>query len=148
MDYLIRNIENSDFDEVFQMMKTFYNSPAVFTNGSDEIFKADINACLDKDCPFLEGFVFTLNNKILGYVMIAKSFSTEFGKSCIWIEDLYIKPQYRGNGISPEFIKFIENNYKNSIFRLEAEEENLHAVHVYKKAGFSKLPYIEMVKHN
>ncbi len=148
MDYLIRKIENSDFDEVFQMMKNFYNSPAVFTNGSDEIFKADINACLDKDCPFLEGFVFILNNQILGYAMLAKSFSTEFGKPCIWIEDLYIKPQYRGNGISPKFINYIQNNYKNSILRLEAEDENLHAIHVYEKAGFSKLPYIEMVKHN
>ena len=67
--------------------------------------------------------------------MLAKSFSTEFGKSCIWLEDLYLKPEYRGNGIIPKFIKFVENTYKNSSLRLEVEDENTHAVNVYEKEG-------------
>ena len=33
--------------EVISMMKTFYSSEAVFTNGSDEIFEADFNTCID-----------------------------------------------------------------------------------------------------
>ncbi len=148
MDFVIRKITQSDFDEVFAMMKTFYNSPAVFTNGSDEIFQSDIAACLDEKCPFLDGFVFVAKNEIIGYAMLAKSFSTEFGKPCIWLEDLYLKPAFRGNGIIPSFIKFVENNYQNSVFRLEVEDENKHAVHVYEKTGFSRLPYVEMIKNN
>lgn len=146
MDFNFRKIKKADFDEVFEMMKTFYSSPAVFTNGSDEIFRADINACIDEECVFAEGFVFTSEEKILGYAMLAKSFSTEFGKPCIWLEDLYLKPEYRGNGIVPKFINFVENTYKNSILRLEVEYENAHAVHVYEKSGFSRLPYVEMKK--
>ena len=131
--------------EVISMMKTFYSSEAVFTNGSDEIFDADFKACINNS-PYLEGYVFTSDEVILGYAMLAKGFSTEFGKPCIWFEDLYLKPEYRGHKIVPRFIKYVEALHQDSIFRLEVEKENSHACHVYKKQGFSELPYCEMVK--
>ena len=46
--------------------------------------------------------------EILGYAMIAKSFSTEFGKPCMWIEDLYIREAYRGTGLGSKFLDYIE----------------------------------------
>ena len=108
MDFVIKKFEKSYYEEVFNMMKTFYNSPAVFTNGSDEIFQADLNASLDENCVFLESYVFLSQENILGYAMISKSFSTEFGKQCIWLEDLYLKPEFRGNGIIPKFISLFK----------------------------------------
>lgn len=131
--------------EVIDMMAIFYASEAVHTNGSAEIFEADFENCIGNS-PYIDGFVFTQAEKILGYAMIAHSFSTEFGKECIWFEDLYLKPEFRGFGIIPKFFNFIETEYKNTIFRLEVEKENLHALHVYKKHKFSALPYHEMVK--
>ena len=122
--------------EVISMMKTFYSSEAVFTNGSDEIFNTDFEACTN-DSPYLEGYVFTSGEIILGYAMLAKSFSTEFGKSCIWFEDLYLKPEYRGQRIIPQFIRYAETVHKDSVFRLEVEKENAHACYVYKKQGYS-----------
>ena len=44
------------------------------------------------------------------------------------------------------FFKYIEKKYPGSIFRLEADEDNKIAIHVYKKAGFDVLPYVEMKK--
>ena len=138
-------MEFEDKVEVISMMKTFYSSEAVFTNGSDEIFEADFNTCIDNS-PYLEGYVFTSGEIILGYAMLAKSFSTEFGKPCIWFEDLYLKPEYRGRRIIQQFIKYVETVHKDSVFRLEVEKENAHACYVYKKQGFLELPYCEMVK--
>jgi len=138
-------MKESDRERVIEMMRIFYASPAVLSNGSDEIFEADIDACVS-DSPFLEGYIFERNGETLGYGMLAKSFSTEFGKPCIWIEDLYIKEEHRGLGIGSNFFKFIEEKYPGCIFRLEAEEENKIAIHVYKKAGFDILPYVEMKK--
>ena len=145
MQCSIRKFEEEDRSEIISMMKVFYSSDAVFTNGSEEIFEQDFDACINNN-PYVEGYVFEDEAKILGYGMLAKSFSTEFGKPCIWLEDLYLKPEYRGKGIIPTFIKYVENNYKNSILRLEVEYENFHAVHVYEKSGFSRLPYVEMKK--
>ena len=76
--------------------------------------------------------------------MIAKSFSTEFGKPCIWIEDLYIKDRYRRLGIGSLLMDFITTKYADTLFRLEVEEENERAVKVYEKCGFTVLPYMEM----
>ena len=145
MGEIIRLIEERDRGAVLDMMRVFYASPAVHTNGSEDIFAADVDACVGES-PFLEGYVFEQDEKILGYAMLAKSFSTEFGKPCIWIEDLYIKEEYRGQGIGTRFFDFIEGKYENVIFRLEVEEENERAVHVYKKCGYEVLPYMEMKK--
>ncbi|MBQ7919629.1 MAG: GNAT family N-acetyltransferase [Lachnospiraceae bacterium] len=147
MNTTIRPMNESDRESVLEMMRIFYASPAVLSNGSEEIFQSDVENCVN-NCPFLEGYVFEADDKILGYAMLAKSFSTEFGKPCIWIEDLYIKEDYRGLGIGSQFFACIEEKYKNVIFRLEAEEENGRAVRVYKKCGYEVLPYLEMKKIN
>ena len=141
----IRKMIRNDKETIIDMMRVFYASPAVLSNGSEEIFEADVENCVN-DSPYLEGFVFEENEEILGYGMIAKSFSTEFGKPCIWVEDLYLKPAYRGQGIGSKFFEYLEQNFTDCIFRLEVEEENERAIHVYEKNGFEVLPYMEMKK--
>lgn len=145
MESKIRYMKDQDRASVLEMMRTFYASEAVFTNGSEEIFNADIDNCIN-DNPYIEGYVFEYDNNIQGYGMLAKSFSTEFGKPCIWIEDIYIKDEYRGLGIGRLFFNFIENKYPDSLFRLEVESENKRAVNFYKKCGYDVLPYMEMKK--
>ncbi len=147
MNTNIRIMTKNDSESVMEMMRIFYASPAVLSNGSEEIFRNDIENCVN-DCPYLEGYVFDGGGEILGYAMVAKSFSTEFGKPCIWIEDLYIKDKYRSLGLGTQFFEYIEAKYTDVIFRLEAEEENERAVNVYKKCGYEILPYLEMKKIN
>ena len=143
----IKNIQNKDAECVFNMMRDFYDSPAVLYKASDTVLRADIEACISKN-PFIEGFVFETEGQIAGYGMIAKSFSTEAGGICIWIEDVYIKPEFRGTGIGKEFFKFIEERYKNSAarIRLDVEAENEGAIHMYKRCRYKELPYLQMVK--
>lgn len=145
MSTIIRKMIRDDKQSIIDMMRVFYASPAVHSNGSEEIFEADVENCVN-DSPYLEGYVFEEDGEIQGYSMLAKSFATEFGKPCIWIEDLYMKPEYRGSGIGSKFFEFLEQNYTDCIFRLEVEEENERAIHVYEKTGFTFLPYMEMKK--
>ncbi len=143
MNPLIRPLRPADTDAVIAMMRAFYASPAVHTNGSEAIFRADIAACLS-DSPYLEGYVFDRDGDILGYAMLAKSFSTEFGRPCIWIEDIYLAEASRGLGLGTAFFAFLGEKYPDALWRLEVEEENERAVHVYRKCGFDVLPYMEM----
>ena len=145
MNIITRKMISSDKDAVISMMRTFYASDAVSTNGSEQIFNSDVDACVSGSL-YLEGYVFEHDNDIVGYAMLAKSFSTEFGKPCVWIEDLYLLEEYRGVGVGGGFFKYIEKLYPKSIFRLEVEKENERAVHVYEKAGYDTLPYMEMKK--
>ena len=142
---LIRKMKQEDKNTIFNMMKVFYASDAVITNGSDTIFNNDIDTCIS-DSPYLEGFTFIKDEKIIGYSMIAKSFSTEFGLPCIWLEDLYILEEYRHKGYGSMFFKYLDENFKNVIIRLEVEEYNLKAIECYKKNNYSFMEYKEMYK--
>lgn len=147
MHTTIRPMSNSDRDEVLDMMRTFYNSSAVYTNGSEDIYINDFENCIN-DCPYLEGYIFCEDECIKGYGMVAKSFSTEFGKLCIWIEDIYIKPDFRGLGIGSIFLNEIKIKYPQCIHRLEVEDENVGAIKTYEKNEFTNLPYKEMIRNS
>lgn len=140
----IREMKADDESDVIGFMKEFYSSPAVSTNGSEEIFKRDIAACVS-DSPYLNGYIFENENQPVGYTMLAFSFSTEFGKPCVWIEDIFIAETYRGQGLAGRFIELVRKKYPSSVIRLEVEEENISAVRAYKKQGFRFLPYEEMI---
>lgn len=135
----------SDKEQVLEMMRPFYASEAVLSNGSEEIFHSDIDQCLAQS-PYLEGFIIEDDGVTQGYAMVAKSFSTEFGKQCIWIEDLYLKEPYRNRGIGSYVLQCITDRFSDCIFRLEVEADNERAIAAYKKCGFSELPYMEMKK--
>ncbi len=141
----IRPLTPADADAVIAMMRVFYASPAVHTDGSDEIFARDIAACLS-DSPYVEGFVFEEESHLLGYAMLARSYSTEFGKPCIWLEDIYLTPAARGRGLGTALLAFVEARYPDAVYRLEVEEENEPAVHLYRRYGYEFLPYREMKK--
>ena len=142
---MIRKMKPEDKASVMEMMRVFYASEAVLSNGSEEIFRADFENCVG-DSPYAEGFIVEDAGEILGYAMVAKSYSTEFGKPCIWIEDLYLKEPCRGLGLGSQMLQFITEQFPGSIFRLEVEKENTRAIAAYQKNGFDGLPYLEMKK--
>ena len=144
---MIRLMKEQDKNEVIEMMTVFYASEAVSTNGSREIFESDFDNCINS-CPYLEGYVFEENNNICGYAMVAKSFSTEFGKPCIWIEDLYIKEEYRHKKLGSLFFDFLKDNYKDTIQRLEVDKNNVFAIKAYKKNNFEEVDYLQFIRKN
>ena len=144
---MIRLMKEQDKNEVIEMMTVFYASEAVSTNGSREIFESVFNNCINS-CPYLEGYVFEENDNICGYAMVAKSFSTEFGKPCIWIEDLYIKEEYRHKKLGSLFFDFLKDNYKDTIQRLEVDKHNVFAIKAYKKNNFDEVDYLQFIRKN
>ena len=138
-------MKESDRSSVLEMMRDFYSSSAVRTNGSEEIFNSDIDKCVS-DSPYLEGYVFDNGKEIMGYAMVAKSFSSEFGKRCVWLEDLYFRDGFRSLGMGRAYFKFIEQKYPDSVFRLEVERSNKRAISIYRKCGYEPLDYLEMKK--
>ena len=130
-----------DRNKVLEMMRVFYASPAVLSNGSEEIFKADIDNCINES-PYLEGYVFEKAGQIIGYGMLAKSFSTEFGRPCVWIEDLYLEENYRGCGIGSLFFRLVEEKYPDSdmlfgVDRLSVEGDGSSPEYFYTTLGGS-----------
>jgi ribosomal protein S18 acetylase RimI-like enzyme len=143
---IIRKIRKEDHDEVLRIMELFMASDAVVYKTPTELLINNINNCLS-DMPYLDGYVFIIDEKIVGYGLTAPSYTTEYSGICVWIEELYVLSEYRGQGIGTQFFRYIEKEYDNAVrFKLEVEPNNLKAIEMYKRNGFSKSKYIEMTK--
>lgn len=133
-------------DELFKMMREFYDSPALLHKSSDRVLKKTIEDSLS-DNPYIKCFLFMDDGKIIGYSMVALCYTTEYGGLCVWIEDIFLKEEARGKGLVNIFFKFLEQKYPTAVrFKLEVEMENESAVKAYRNNGYEISKYFVMTK--
>jgi len=144
---MIRPMKQEDFSDVLNMMLVFYASEALIVHPPEESLRRTLTDCLAGG-PYLEGYVFMDGEETAGYGMLTKSYSTEACGLCIWIEDIYVRPESRGKGLGSGFLAFVDEKYGASAarIRLEAEPDNARAIEVYRKAGYHELGYMQLVK--
>lgn len=143
---MIRPIEEKDKEIYLQMAKAFYESDAVLENIPEAHFHLTFSHLLT-DSPYAKGYIFEEEGKVLGYALLAITFSQEAGGKVVWIEEIYILPENRGKGLAKSFFSFLEREYPSAKrFRLEVEKENEKAVALYKSKGFDFFPYDQMKK--
>lgn len=143
---MIRKLCPSDHEEYLQMADAFYSSPAVCHAVPTDFFEKTFSELMASDV-YTECFVHTKQKKIDGYALVVKTFSQEAGGLCIWIDELYVCPQARGQGIGRELLTFIQQKYPNAArFRLEVTPENTGAISLYRRLGFTTLTYSQMIK--
>ena len=142
----IRPLQPADFETVLDMMRLFYASDALLIHPEERVLRQTLTDSMSGS-PYLAGFGFETEGQLAGYGMVATSYSTEAGGLCAWIEDIYIKPEFRGRGIGTGFLAFVRQHYGDRVarIRLEAEPENERAMAVYRKAGFQELGYTQLV---
>lgn len=86
------------------------------------------------------------DEKLVAYMPLSKAFSQEAGGMVIWIEELYVQPAYRQRGISQALFDLLtEKDSQSARWRLEVTSDNEVAKRLYKKMGFSKIPYEQMI---
>jgi GNAT superfamily N-acetyltransferase len=97
---------------------------------------------------YAKGYIMELGGKPVGYALTAKTFSQEAGGLVVWIEELFVLPQYRDKGLATEFFAYLKQNVEPHVarLRLEVSPENAAAMRLYERMGFEKLPYEQMVK--
>jgi ribosomal protein S18 acetylase RimI-like enzyme len=76
---------------------------------------------------------------VVGYIYLAFYFSIEFGGKTAFIDELFILPEHRGQGIGSEIISLAEEQcrrLKLKALHLESERTNQRATALYLKLGF------------
>ena len=82
-----------------------------------------------------------------GYALLALTFSNEAGGDVVWLDEIYIRPEFQGKGLGNEFFDFLEKEFASAArFRLEVESDNEGAVRLYKRRGFRPLEYVQFIK--
>lgn len=128
----IRPVEESDFSQIVSLFKdfaTFEKAPEKMTNSVER---------MNKEKAFFNCFVAeTEENQIIGYVTYFFGYYTWTGKS-LYMDDLYVKPEYRANGIGTKLINKVIEFAKDSEchkLRWQVSEWNKPAIGFYKNIG-------------
>lgn len=128
------------------MVSDFYASDAVLIHPCEDHFKTTFDELMRSDV-YAECYIFELDGSAVGYSLLAKTFSQEAGGTVIWIEEIYVLPEYRGLGIGKAYFEYLIKNRSEKIrrLRLEAEKENEKAIKLYRSLGFTELDYGQMI---
>lgn len=144
---MIRKVNPQDKEKYLEMTEVFYKSDAVLHPVDREYMLSTWNEIMRSsdyaDCYFAEE-----NGIVKGYMLLAYTFSQEAGGKVCWIEELFVRPEYRNNGIGREFFDYIKKNIEPQCkrLRLEVEDYNTGAKRLYSSLGFEMLPYEQMIK--
>lgn len=90
-----------------------------------------------------------MDNGLAGMLTLIWGFSTWKGKPVAMIEDMYVRPNLRGNGVAIALLaRACELAKSRDCVRVDlvTETENYPAQSLYKKAGFEQLPRIPFTK--
>lgn len=144
---MVRKVKRCDRDSYIALAQQFYNSDAV----QHAIPRAHIEATfveMMRSNVYAECYMAIHDGKPAGYALIAKTFSCEGGGPTVWIEEIFILPEYRSLGLGRALFAAIEAEYGGMLarMRLEIEPDNRRAESLYQKLGFKELPYRQMVK--
>ena len=80
-----------------------------------------------------------------GYALVAYYSSQEFGGKTALLDELYIKPDMRGQGIAKKVFALIEADGAVKC-RLEVEPDNKRAIRLYESLGYETFDYLQMYK--
>lgn len=140
---MVRKIQKKDRELFLQLAKEFYHSEAVL-EPIPEQFHETTFAELMRAEEYLQCFILEREETAAGYALLNISYSQEAGGRVVWLEELYLRPEYQGQGLGSEFFDYLEKEIPAARYRLEVEPDNLRAVELYKRKGFRQLPYLQM----
>lgn len=105
MSMIIRQATPNDAQAIYDMiyeLAVYEKAPEEVVTTPDEIrdslFAADSKT---------EALICEVEGQVVGYAVFFTSYSTWLGRNGIYMEDLYISPDYRGNGAGKALLKTI-----------------------------------------
>ena len=141
---MIRKLCPQDEAVFLAMSQEFYASPAV-EHAVPYEFHTRAFAEMMRSDTYLEGFLLSDEKTDAGYALLQKTYSREAGGLTVWIDEIYLRPAFRGKGLAKEFFAFAQTLGAKRL-RLEVEPENEHAVALYRKLGYRMMHYRSMTK--
>lgn len=74
----------------------------------------------------------------IGYIVLTFDYSLEYAGKCAWVDEVFVRKQYRGKGIGSQTLEFFAAEAKKlgaRTIHLEVNHGN-PAIELYRRAGF------------
>jgi GNAT superfamily N-acetyltransferase len=103
-----REIRKARPDDVSAMLE-MVSELAEFEKMSDEMIATEeaYQESFFGESPVAEALVAEIDGTLIGYAIFFSTFSSFVGRAGIWLEDLYVKPEFRKRGIGRGLLKFV-----------------------------------------
>ncbi len=137
MKFTCRPIEATDEEETFEMIENLYKEDPVNKPMTKEKIRntfITLRSLPDKGCIM----VIEIDYKIAGYSILINFHSNEFGGNIVFIDELYVKEEFRSKGIGTNFIRYLKDTkFGNAVaLQLEVTPGNTKARKLYESLGF------------
>ena len=143
----MRRIKSEDRALYLELAKEFYATDAVLHPVPFAYFERTFAEIMRSDV-YVEGYLLMdTQERPAGYAVVSKTFSQEVGGMAAWLEEVYVRPDFQGQGIGKAFFEEWERLHPEFVRqRLEVERENVRAIRLYEALGFSEIAYYQMKK--
>ena len=100
---MIRPAKVGDLPEILQLIRDL----AVYEKAEHEVLATveELNATLFGEVPKVFAHVVEVDGKVVGIAIWFLNYSTWLGKHGIYLEDLYVQPEFRGQGFGLALLK-------------------------------------------
>ncbi|MBQ7089563.1 MAG: tRNA (guanosine(37)-N1)-methyltransferase TrmD, partial [Clostridia bacterium] len=133
----LRFFADTDREDFISMCTSFYNTPGVLHTIPAEHFENTFQTLLSND-PYVNAYIIQFERKTAGYCLLSHTYSNEGGGLTVWIEELYVLPEFRGHKLAAKALREIFDLYGDTVarYRLEVTADNKTAKQIYYQLGF------------
>lgn len=103
-----------------------------------QVTEADLQQAIFGESAFVKALVAMADNRYVGYALFFPVFKSFRGERGMFLEDLYVTPEFRGNGLGFVMLREVANHAgKNGCVRLDwqALKWNEAAIDFYRNLG-------------
>lgn len=129
--------EEADIEILVEFMRELYEVDGSSPFDEEVARKATID--LIHDAAFGRIWLIKADKEAIGYAILTLGYSLEYHGRDGFLDEIYIRESYRGQGIGKEAIRLVEEEARAlgvKALHLEVERENRRAQEVYRKIGF------------
>lgn len=137
MEPSFRVADPSDADTLVEMMRDFNAHERI---AFEEAAVRAVLAQLFANDTYGLACLLLLDDEVAGYVVLTFGFSIEFRGRDAFIDELFVKDEFRGRGVGAAATHFAEGLCRERGIRalhLEVDRGNTRAQSVYSRAGFA-----------
>ncbi len=123
---------------VVEMMQCLYQEdPASYQGMSPANFALTVKHFLSEPTSG-SIMLFISDDLIIGYAVLVPYWSNEFGGNILFVDEIFVRPKRRGQGIAKRFLKHVEEDrpFLAVACALEVTKRNSKARALYSSLGF------------
>ena len=136
MDIEFRGYVSTDFGDFREMVFCLYDEdPEGLPITDDKILRTAEESLLRPEKVRI--VMIRIGEINIGYGLLTFCWSNEYGGDVVRIDELYVRPEWRGKRAGARFVEYVLETYRDAaLFEVEATPSNEGALRLYLDCGF------------